>query len=144
MSIFSIGTPNGRVLNEKEIVSCTEEDMYFVPGVIHGGEDYLIQAHGYSVGERPEDHRIELKYLFDHQIEEWKAKATRDDGSLEESIFEECILTEAETFIVDNDGATTDFEELNNCWDFANNWNYTDVISWAEKRFKASEVALGA
>ena len=115
MSIFNIGTPNGRVLNEKEIVSCTEEDMYFASGVIHGGNNYLIQAYGYCIGDQPEDQRIELKYLFDHQIVEWKEKATRDNGVFDENIFEECINSDAETFIIDNDGSTTDFEELNRC-----------------------------
>ena len=129
MSIFWIG-------GEERVVPCdevytTENDVFFLPGIIHGSEHMLIQAWGYCNGERAEDERIGLNYLCASQILEWAAKATDENGNLNHEAFCEYINDEAENFVVDNDGSG-DFASINEVWNLGLPWDYADVIAWAK------------
>lgn len=129
MSIFWIGGPEGVIVPEDEI-NATEEDRYFMPGIIHGSEDYIIQVYYWSNGEGPEGDRIGAKYLWADSVLEWAKEAENEDGSLNHAVFEELINEHAEEFVLENDG-TGDFVTLNTVWNEALALNYSDVISWA-------------
>ncbi len=57
MSIFWIGGPEG-VIVPMDQINATEEDRYFLPGVIHGGEDYLIQVYEWNNDGTPEGGKV--------------------------------------------------------------------------------------
>lgn len=131
MSIFCVGGPKDIIVPLCDI-NTTEEDRYFLPGTIHGGEDYIIQVYGYNVGDgSPEGERIEAKYLYAVALLAWAKEATKEDGSLDMDMFEELLCENSEGFIIDNDGSG-DFFTLNNLWDEARAWSYQDIISWAQ------------
>lgn len=134
MSIFWIGGPEGIIL-PLEKMNTTEEDRYFLPGVIHGGENYMIQVYAWNNDGTPEGERIGAKYLFVEDILEWAKEATMEDGSFNSDIFEECINEGAEEFVIENDG-TGDFVSLNEKWGEAKSWDYARVISWAESQLE--------
>lgn len=99
MSVFSIGGPEGVILPSQELKT-TEEDRYFMPGIIHGTEDYIIQAYYWSNAEGPEGDRIGVKYLWAVSVLGWAKEATNADGSLNKDKFTELINENAEEFIV--------------------------------------------
>lgn len=139
MSVFWIGGPEGIIVPMDQI-NATEEDRYFLPGVIHGGEDYLIQVYEWNNDGTPEGERIGARYLYASDILDWAKEATMDDGSLNKDIFSECINEESEEFVVENDG-TGDFVTLNEDWDKALPLSYEEVISWAEKQIEKERIA---
>lgn len=130
MSFFWIGGPEGVIVPAAEIKFHADEDIYFLPGTIHGSEDYIIQAYYWSNGKWPEGDRIGIKYLYADSIMEWAKEAVDEHGSLNHAVFEELINEHSEEFVVENDG-TGDFVSLNDAWDKAFAWNYQDVIAWA-------------
>lgn len=130
MSIFWIGGPEG-IIVPTENIKATEDDRYFMPGILHGTEDYILQSYYWSNGEGPENDRIGIKYLWASSVLEWAQEATNKDGSLNEAIFAELINEHAEEFVVENDG-TGDFVSINEVWDQALALSYTDVIAWAQ------------
>ncbi len=138
MSVFWLGGPEGVIVPSEELKT-TEEDRYFMPGVIHGSEDYIIQVYYWSNGEGPENDRIGAKYLWAASVLDWAKEATNEDGSLNKEIFEELINENAEEFVIDNDG-TGDFVTLNEEWDKALALDYQEVISWAQKQISKNYV----
>lgn len=132
MSIFWIGGPEGVIVPEDEI-NATEEDRYFMPGIIHGSEDYIIQVYYWSNGEGPAGDRIGAKYLWAASVLEWVKEAESEDGSFNHAVFEELINNYAEEFVLENDG-TGDFVTLNTVWDQALPLSYSDVIKWANEQ----------
>ena len=131
MSVFWIGGPEGVIVPQNEIKG-TEEDRYFMPGIIHGSEDYIIQAYYWSHGEGPEHDRIGVKHLYASSIAEWAKEATSKDGIFNKAAFEEIINNRAEEFVLENDG-TGDFYSVNEVWDQAMALSYSEVISWANE-----------
>lgn len=138
MSSFWIGGPEGVIVPANEI-KATEEDRYFMPGIIHGSEDYIIQAYYWSQGEGPECDRIGVKYLWASSVAEWAKKAANEDGSFNKDIFEELINERAEEFVLENDG-TGDFYSMNEVWDQSQAMSYSEVISWANEHL-AKEIS---
>lgn len=137
MSIFCVGGPEGIIVPTAQI-NTAEEDRYFLPGIIHGGEDYIIQVWGWNAGSDEQGERIGAKYLFATDILDWAKEATGENGCLNEEIFAELINERAEEFVVENDG-TGDFVTLNSVWDKALPWNYAEVIAWAEETVRGAQ-----
>lgn len=135
MSIFWIGGPEGIILPTEQ-VRTTSDNVYFVPGIIHGSEDYLIEAWGYNNEGTPEGERIGINYLPSIHILAW-ADIASESGAFDPDVFEELINEHAENFVVDNDG-TGDFVSLNEVWGQAKQWSYADVIAWAKNAVAAS------
>lgn len=133
MSVFWVGGPEGIIVPTDEI-NTTEEDRYFLPGIIHGGENYIIQVWGWNSGSGEKDECIGVKYLFATDILNWAKEAARD-GSLDEELFGELINEKAEEFTVGNDG-TGDFVTINEVWDQSLTLSYNEVITWARKTIK--------
>lgn len=136
MSIFCVGGPEGIIVSNDELRT-TEEDRYFLPGIIHGGESYIVQVWGWNNEGTPEGERIGVKYLFASDILTWAERATSSDGTFSSEIFEDFLNENAEEFVVMNDG-TGDFVTLNEEWNQALSWDYKDVISWAQKTLDKS------
>ncbi len=130
MSIFWIGGPKGIIVPAEEIKFNPDEDRYFMPGAIHGSEDYIIQSYYWSNGEGSENDRIGIKYLYADSIVGWSKEAVDEHGVLDEDVFAELINDNAEEFVVENDG-TGDFVSLNEAWSKAFALSYRDIISWA-------------
>lgn len=139
MSIFCVGGPEGVILPFDEM-NTTEEDRYFLPGVIHGGENYLIQVYAWNNDGTPEGERIGARYLYAQDIIDWAKESTMDDGSLDKDVFSECINEESEEFVVENDGSG-DFVSLNEEWNKALPLSYEEVVSWAEKQIEKERIA---
>lgn len=132
MSIFWLGGPQGVIVPIKDI-KATEEDRYFMPGIIHGGESYIIQVYGWSTGPRPEDERIAARYLFIDDILAWAKESSDSAGILDHDVFEELINEKSEEFVVENDGSG-EFVTLNNTWHQAIVLSYEEIVSWAQKQ----------
>ncbi|MBQ2389645.1 MAG: hypothetical protein II305_06295 [Clostridia bacterium] len=135
MSIFCIGGPEGVIVPEHELKFTPDEDRYFLPGIIHGSEDYLIQAYYWSNDEGPKGDRIGLKYLHAEHILAWAEESTDNHGHLDTECFEELINEEAEEFVIENDG-DGEFCSLNEVWDKSVNLDYEDIINWAKEKMK--------
>lgn len=133
MSIFDLNGPKKIVANEE--IQITEENRYFFPGIIHGGEKYVIQAYGWDVGDRPEDKRVEVKYLYAEDIVELAKRYTWKEGYLNEERFKEgfkVLEEEAESFLVENDGKGG-YYTLNQMWEKAEPEDYEKLTKWALK-----------
>lgn len=143
MSIFWIGGPKSVIVSEQDLVPTSDEDRYFQPGIIHGSEDYIIQAYYWSTGEGPEGDRIGIKYLYADHVAEWAKRATDEHGVLNEDVFTELINDNAEEFVVENDG-TGDFVSLNEAWSKAVSLSYQDIVSWAHAQIDKSRTPFVA
>lgn len=132
MSIFSIGGPSGIIVAESDL-KMTEDDRYFMPGIIHGGEDYIIQAYYWSNNEGPAGDRIGARYLSATEILDWAKEASAASGALDKSKFTNLINERSEEFIILNDG-TGDFVTLNEWWAQALPLSHEEVISWAQRQ----------
>lgn len=133
MSIFDLNGPKKIVANEE--IQITEENRYFFPGIIHGGGKYVIQAYGWDVGDRPEDKRVEVKYLYAEDIVELAKRYTWKEGYLNEEGFKEgfkVLEEEAESFLVENDGEGG-YYTLNQMWEKAESEDYEKLTKWALK-----------
>lgn len=137
MSIFWIGGPEGIIVPTEDIKFNPDEDRYFMPGAIHGSEDYIIQAYYWSNGEGPECDRIGVKYLYANSILEWARESVNEHGFLDEDVFAELINDNAEEFVVENDG-TGDFVSLNEAWSNSFALSYQDIVSWAHAQIDKS------
>ncbi|MBP3899085.1 MAG: hypothetical protein J6D57_14790 [Mogibacterium sp.] len=128
MSMFWIGGPD-RTVKPSELKPEMFEDRYFLPGIIHGGEDYLIRVYlNDACGEEdPEEFCIE--YLSKDLI----LKAHNEDPSHEGS-FNQTLSCEAECFGCYND-ASGDFASLVEAWDEAVYLTKSQLVAWAEGRY---------
>lgn len=133
MSIFSIGGHQGIIVEAADLKPIEDDDRYFMPGIIHGGEDYIIQAYYWSNDEGPAGDRIGARYLYASDILDWANEASTVSGSLDEERFTELINAKSEEFVVLNNG-TGDFVSLNDCWAQARPLSYQEIISWAERQ----------
>lgn len=129
MAIFWIGGPEGVIVPSEEL-NTTDDDRYFLPGVIHGSEEYIIQASAYNNDGTAEGEKIHIRYLYAVDILEWVKQSMNDNGTLNCDAFEECLCESRDQFIVDNDGSG-DFVSLNNVWDKSISMDYADLVVWA-------------
>lgn len=128
--MFWIDGPK-EVIPEDKITMKEDENRYFVPGTIHGG-DHLIQVYYWSNGSSPQGDRIGVKYLYPTDILVWEKEATEAKGVFDKDIFEELVNQEAKEYVVENDGSG-DFATLVEQWGNSHVWNYEEVIHWAKE-----------
>lgn len=129
MSIFWIGNeyemvPPDRLLPEMW------EDRYFLPGILHGDDDYVIRVYlNDAHGENPacNDHdQFEAEYIDRDLI----LKAAKEDPSYGD-IFNEVIAEGLESFGIPNDG-DHDFNEIFKAWDESVPLTNEELVYWAE------------
>lgn len=128
--MFWLDGPN-EIIPEERICMKEDENRYFVPGTIHGG-DYLIQAYYWCNDNRPQGDRIGLKYLYPTDILEWELQSRDATGVFQEDVFEELINEKAEEYIVENDGSG-DFASLVKHWENSHAWSYEEALHWAKE-----------
>lgn len=137
MSIFWLGGAPEKVSQDK-IIPDMFEDRYFLPGVIHGGEDYLIRAYlndAHCESENDVD-QFEIDYITRDLI----LKAKAEDLSLGDDFYQ--ILFEAENFCCENDGKSGEFAEIIRTWHESIYMTRTELVNWAEGtyKFRASDI----
>lgn len=124
MSIFWLGGPK-RIVTPDELKKEMFEDRFFKPGIIHGGEDYLIRVYINDATSENEPDEFVVDYLTKDLI----TKAHTADP-MHTEFFEEIINTEAENFGCYNDG-TGDFAALVEEWPKAVPMTNDELVSWA-------------
>lgn len=125
MSIFWIGGPN-KIVPEEKIIKEMFEDRFFLPGIIHGGEDYLIRVYLNDVGYEDEPDEFIVEYLTRDLI----SRAHKADPS-HSQIFNEILLEEVENFTCRNDGSG-EFAALVEVWPKAISMTNDDLVRWAK------------
>lgn len=124
MSIFWLGGSK-RIVPAKEILPAMYQDRYFLPGVIHGGEDYVINVYLNDAKETGEPEQFEVNYFTKDLI----MKAHEEDPTHGEA-FLETLLTECESFACDNDGDES-FAGIIEAWPESISMSNSDLVSWA-------------
>ena len=114
MSIFWLGNDESVKVPPEKLLPEMWEDRYFLPGTIHGGEDYVIRVYlNDAHSESPEynDHdQFEVEYISrDLILEAYKEDPTCGD------IFNEILAEGLESFAVPNDGKH-DFGAIFDSW----------------------------
>lgn len=135
MSIFWLGGSE-RIVPDTEIKKEMFQDRIFLPGIIHGGEDYLIRVYINDVGYEDEPDEFIAEYLTRDLI----LKAHKEDPS-HEQVFNEVLLDEAENFACYNDGSG-EFATLVEAWPEAIEMSNSDLVDWAEGRFIAKKSVI--
>ena len=128
MSIFWLDGPK-EVVSDAKIKKEMFEDRIFLPGIIHGGKDYLIRVYINDVGYEDEPDEFIAEYLTKDLI----LKAHVEDPS-HESIFNEILVEEAENFACHNDGSG-EFATLVEAWPEAIVMSNDDLVNWAKDRY---------
>lgn len=131
MSIFWLDGEPQKVPQDK-IIPDMFEDRYFLPGIIHGGEDYLIRvylndSHGESEGDVDQ---FDIDYITRDLI----LKAVKEDPSLDDAFYE--ALFEAENFCCPNDGSSGDFAKLIDAWPESIYMTRANLVNWADGTYK--------
>ena len=124
MSIFWLGGPE-KIVSEEKIKREMYEERIFLPGIIHGGENYLIRVYLNDVGYEGDPDEFIVEYLTRDLI----LKAHEADPS-HTSIFNEIIIDEAENFVCSNDGSG-EFAALVDVWPKAVQLSNDDIVCWA-------------
>lgn len=137
MSTFWIGGPK-RIVMPEELKAEMFEDRYFLPGAIHGGEDYLIRvylndAHCDSENDASQ---FEVEYIGRELIREAYAK----DSSLGDE-FNSYICSYMESFGCRNDGSG-DFASLVEAWPEAVSMSDSDIVAWAGGHYAVIEKSV--
>ena len=128
MSIFWLGGPQV-IVPDDQIRPEMYEDMYFLPGVIHGGKDYLIRVYLNDVCEKGEPEEFTVEYITKELI----LKAYEEDPSLE-GTFYQTLACEAEQFGCYND-ASGDFAALIEAWPKAVYLPKSQLVAWAKGEY---------
>lgn len=130
MSSFCIGG-DPHIVPESSIRKEMFEDRYFLPGVIHGGEDYLINIYlnDAKSGAPDDPESFEVNYFSKDLI----FKAKNEDPSLGDDFYQ-ILLTECESFGCSNDG-TGDFASLIEEWPNSISMSNSDLVAWAEGHY---------
>lgn len=131
MSIFSIGgTP--QKIPQNALLPEMYQDKYFMPGTIHGGEDYLIRVYlndSHCETENDSD-QFEIDFITRSLILEAKEL----DPSLGQKFYDH--LFTAENFCCRNDGKSDFFDgslaEIIRCWHQSVSMSCADLVRWAE------------
>ena len=135
MSIFYLGGRNEKVPPEA-ILPEMFEDRYFLPGVIHGGEDYLIRVYlndAHCEDETSADnHQFEVDYITKDLITE----ARTIDPSLDWEFYQH--LTSAENFCCCND-ESGDFVSIIEAWPKSIYMTRSELVKWAEGKYDSPE-----
>ena len=125
MSIFWLGGPK-EVVPQDRITKEMYEDRYFLPGVIHGGNDYVIRVYLNDVGYEGDPDEFVIEYLTRDLV----LKADKEDPS-HDRIFNEILTCECENFVCYNDGSG-DFATLIVVWDRSVVLSNADLVKWAK------------
>lgn len=135
MSIFYLGGKNEKVPPEA-IMPEMFEDRYFLPGVIHGGEDYLIRVYMNDAHLEDEtsadNHQFEVDYITKDLITE----ARTIDPSLDWEFYQH--LSSAESFGCCND-ESGDFVSLIEAWPQSIYMTHSELVKWAEGKYTPPE-----
>ena len=126
MSIFWLGGAK-RFVREEEILPFIYEERFFLPGVIHGGKDYVVNVYLYwaEQGENEGCWAVEVNYYTTALIlKAHKADPTHTD------YFSDILSSECERFVVENDG-TGDFAELTEAWSQSVRMDNDALVKWA-------------
>lgn len=109
------------------------EDRYFKPGIIHGGEDYMIRVYlNDSHSESGDDHnQFEVEYIGADLILE----AANADPSFGD-VFNQMLCQELENFCVPS--TEIDFYELCKAWDESIPMTNNELVSWAQNYKKGA------
>lgn len=127
MSIFCLGTPPGRVIPVSEYNLSMDEDRFFLPGVIHGG-NYLIHIFAYGGGDCD---KIDASYVTAADILKAQKAATALDGTFFDDIFIDMLDELSEHFICDNLPDDPCFATLNAQWGNSRTMTSEELIEWA-------------
>ena len=135
MSIFSIGGRPEKVPQDA-ILEDMMQDRYFLPGTIHGGEDYLVRVYlndAHSEDSESSDHdQFEIDYITRDLI----TQAQEEDHSLGDEFYQ--ILFRAENFCCPNDGES-DFASIIEAWPESVYMTHSELVKWAERRYTLPE-----
>lgn len=129
MSVFWLGNPTGEIVPKNEVKVTCDETRYFKPGILHGGEDYLLRVYWYYQ-EEDEYPVAEVQYLWKDEIRQF-AKDAETNGNIDVSLFEEEVSECCENFIVRNDG-TAEFSILNDNWNKSIPMEIGELLEWAK------------
>lgn len=130
MSIFWLdSTPikvNPQILNEEMF-----EDRYFLPGKIHGGEDYLIRVYlndaHYEAEDGSDFDQFEVEYIPASLIIE-----ADELDPLHGDAFRDHIAIHLESFGCPNDGESGEFAAIVEAWPDAIPMTEQDLVDWAK------------
>lgn len=123
MSIFNLGgTPE--MVPEEKLTKDMESDRYFLPGVIHGGEDYVINVY---LNTDSDPVSFEVSYFTKDLIKEAFEKHPKCGFD-----FFQHLLSESESFGCYN--GTGDFAELVKAWPKATYMTHTELVKWANEK----------
>ena len=126
MSIFWLGGKN-EIIPPEQIKQEMFEDRIFLPGVIHGGEDYLIRVYLNDICNENDTEEFIVEYLTKDLIR----KAHQEDPT-HGDLFYATLLSEAENFACYNDGSG-DFASLIEDWPKSVIMSNSDLVNWATK-----------
>ena len=119
MSMFWIGGPE-RIVPKEELKEEMEQDAIFLPGIIHGGDDYLIDVF------LNENESFDVYYFTKDLILE----AYDHDPSCEDD-FWQYLICNCECFGCDNDGSG-DFASLVEEWPNTVIMSNSELVAWAK------------
>lgn len=119
-----------RIVPEEELKPEMYEDRIFLPGVIHGGEDYLVRVYLNDVANEGDPDQFVIEYLTKSLI----LKAYREDPD-KEWPFNETLTCEAENYCCYNDGSG-DFASLVEAWPQSVIMSNSDLVDWARGVYK--------
>lgn len=133
MSTFYLGNPNPRIVSPEDLLPEMYEDRYFLPGVIHGGEDYLIRAylndsHAESGVYSDEEFTDHAQFEVDYITKDLIMEAKEIDPDLGDEFYQH--LFGAECFGCANDGKS-DFSALIDAWPKAMYLSHSELVDWA-------------
>ena len=133
MSICWIGD-NSVKIDSELLTGEMFEGRYFLPGIVHGDENYLIciylnDAH-YDDEEAGEYDQFEIEYIWRDLILDADVK----DPSHGE-VFNEIIAAGLESFGCPNDGEG-DFADWFEAWPDAIKMSNDDIVKWAKDEWK--------
>ena len=133
MSIFWIGNEHDMVPPDRLLPEMWE-DRYFLPGTLHGDDDYVIRVYlNDAHGECPacNDHdQFEAEYIDRDLI----LKAAEEDPSYGD-IFNDVIAEGLESFGIPNDG-DHDFNEIFKAWEESVPLTNEELVYWAEGKMR--------
>lgn len=134
MSIFYLGNSEPKIVLPEEILPGMYEDRYFLPGVIHGGEEYLIRVYlNDAHSDEGDDH---LQFEVDYITRSIIMEAKEEDPSLGDDFYQH--LFNAENFCCPNDGKSN-FSDLVEEWPKAMYMTHSELVAWADNPYTYEE-----
>ena len=137
MSIFWLGGEE-KIVPDEEIKKEMYEDRIFVPGIIHGGDDYLIRVYLNDVCNEGDPDEFIVEYLTRDLILE-----AHEEDPDHADVFYSRLLEGAENFACYNDGSG-DFATLIEVWPKSIKMSNSDLVDWAEGNPHGPKAAITA